>query len=615
MKRASAYVALVCLAVVVAACGGRTTDGGEETARASSALLDAGAVMGFETTRGWTITSGALALSPQHTQGSYSITASGVTSASMVSQPLATLSGVGGPVAFDVLLPQAQPNAWYYGQIELHVSIPSQGVYDSFVGMQLLQPPFALGSFQTLRFDVPSWILAKLTSTTYSDLTWKLLLSLPAGNGGISFDNLRFAGAAQTFTTWPNAASSAASDDWLAANHAGIRTLQPRVMVLNFDNTRDNATVTAAVNGIVAGLKEGSRPHGYADSTAQPMLDIQIAKVVDLRDHPPPAGWTKKTSTLLPRRTNQAGFAWGVDYAQFYDAAFAARYGFADPANPGAYLTLCQLADQGLVHDVWMAFDPDSDPGEASAAEILEWAPVYDASRHKTGAWDQCAGNGCFDSDVPHCSHASLRIGFVNLNRGPGCFIHGHGHGMEHKLSGGYDVPSVAPYFREFADFDLDTKYGLPISSWYGLPADNPDPPQPNSPCDYIKWTGPTSIEWTDVPKPPVCTTEVARTPLDPYQPVCGSVHFPPNARRHYDEFNTFVVQSTCQGWRRHEGPGGADQPRDFSLATFSQYNALAPDCEGGFQIWWRQNMPGYASGISDDAGQPMLSWLPYLYY
>jgi hypothetical protein len=345
------------------------------------------------------------------------------------------------------------------------------------------------------------------------------------------------------------------------------------------------------------------------------MLDYQLAKVVDLRDHPPPAGWTKKTSTLLPRRTSQAGFAWGVDYAQFYDAAFAARYGFADPANPGAYLSLCDLADQGLVHDVWMAFDPDSDPGEASAAELLEWAPVYDASRHKTGAWDQCAGNGCFDSDVPHCSHASLRIGFINLNRGPGCFIHGHGHGMEHKLSGGYDLPSVAPYFREFADFDLDSKYGLPISSWYGLPGDNPDPPQPDSPCDYIKWTGPTSIEWTDVPKPAVCTTEVARTPLNPYQPVCGSVHFPPNARRHYDEFNTFVVQSTCQGWRRHEGAGGADQPRDFSLATFSQYNALAPDCEGGFQVWWRQNMPGYASGIRDDAGQPMLSWLPFLYY
>jgi hypothetical protein len=304
-----------------------------------------------------------------------------------------------------------------------------------------------------------------------------------------------------------------------------------------------------------------------------------------------------------------------VDYSQFYDSTFAARYGFPDPQNPGQYLTLCQLADEGLVHDVWMAFDPDSDPGESSAAEILEWAPTYDANRNKTGSWDQCAGNGCFDNDVPHCNSASLRIGFINLNRGPGCFIHGHGHGIEHKLGGGTDIPSVAPYFKEFADFDLDTKYGLPISSWYGLPIDNPDPPQPDSPCDYIKWTSQTSIEWTDVPKPPVCTTEVPRTPLNPYNPVCGSVHFPPNARRHYDEFNTFAVLSTCQGWRQQEGAGGADLARDFSLSNFEQYSTLAPDCEGGWQVWWRQNMPGYQSGITDNAGQPMLSWLPYLYY
>jgi hypothetical protein len=557
---------------------------------------------------------GRLATSTQHAEGSFSLTASGVTWATMTSQPLTTLSGFGKSVAFDVALPASQPNATYFGQIELHVSAPSQGIYDAFVGLQLLQPPFTLGRFQTIQFDVPSWITGKLASATYADLTWKLLLSLPAGNHGVSFDNLRFP-RAETFTTWPNAASRAASDDWLAANHASIQKLQPRVLVLNFDNTRDDATVTSAVSDIIAGLREGSRPHGYADASAEPMLDYQIAKVVDLRDAPPPPGWTKKTSTLLPRRPDPSGFNWGIDYKQFFDEAFAARYGFADPASPGAYLTLCQLADQGLVHDVWMAFDPDSDPGESSAAEILEWAPVYDANRHKTGAWDSCAGNGCFDYDVPHCNGASVRIGFINLNRGPGCFIHGHGHGMEHKLSGGYDLPSVAPYFREFADFDLDTKYGLPISSWYGLPGDNPDPPQPDSPCDYIKWTGPTSIEWTNVPKPAVCTSEVPRTALDPYRPVCGSVHFPPNARRHYDEFNTFEVLSTCQGWRRHEGPGGSDLARGFSLATFEQYNALAPDCEGGFQVWWRQNMPGYASGIADDAGQPMLSWLPFLYY
>ncbi|HET6284112.1 MAG TPA: hypothetical protein VFH73_24355 [Polyangia bacterium] len=597
----------------LAGCSGEEQVG-EGVESVSSALLSNASVLGFESTSGWTITSGSIATSTTRSQGSFSIKTSGVTSASMTSQKLTTMAGASSTVGFDILLPTSQPNATYYGQLELHVNLPSQGVYDAFVGLKQLAPPFVRGSFQTISFTIPDWIFQKLRTASYSDLTWKFLISLPANNGGVSFDNLRFVSTAAP-TTWPNSISSASSDAWLVANHASIQKLQPKVLVLNFDNTRDNAAVTTAVNNIIAGFKEGSRPRGYLDAAAPPMLEFQVAKVVDLRDHPAPAGWTKKTSTLLPRRANPGAFNWGIDYPKFYNATFAARYGFPDPAHPGQFLSLCQLADQGVIHDVWMAFDPDSDPGEASAAEILEWAPVYDANRVKTGGWDQCAGNGCFDNDVPHCNNASLRISFINLNRGPGCFIHGHGHGMEHKMSGGFDLPSVAPYFKEFADFDLDTKYGLPFDSWYALPADNPDPPEPNSPCDYIRWTGQTSIEWTNVPKPAVCTTQVPRTPLNPYKPVCGSVHFAPNARRHYDDFNTFTVLSSCQGWRRHEGAGGADQLRGFSLSTFSQYNSLAPDCEGGFQVWWRQNMPGFNSGLKDNASQPMLSWFPYLYY
>src|SRR6185295_13669949 len=139
-----------------------------------------------------------------------------------------------------------------FGQIELHVNAHALGVYDSFVGLKLLQPPFALGSFQSIQVMIPDWIFNKLKSTTYSDLTFKYLISLPAGNGGIYFDNMRFG---TTPTTWPNAVSSAASDSWLAVNHANIQKLQPRVLVLNFDNSRDNAAVTPYINAEVAGLK------------------------------------------------------------------------------------------------------------------------------------------------------------------------------------------------------------------------------------------------------------------------------------------------------------------------------------------------------------------------
>ena len=611
MKRKTLYVTMICVAGALAACGG-TMEQGEGTGELSGALLSNSSVLGFESTSGWSVTSGSIATSSTHSEGSFSIKTSGVTSASMTSQALTTLAGVTSTIAFDIQLPTTQPNSTYFGQIELHVNLPSQGVYDSFVGLKLLQPPFTLGSFQTLQFMVPDWIFQKLKSATYSDLTWKFLISLPANNGGIYFDNMRFA---STPTTWPNAVSSAASDTWLSVNHASIQKLQPRVLVLNFDNSRDNATVTPYINAEVAGLKEGSRPQGYLSSSAPSMLDYQIDKIVDVRDHPIPANWTMKTSSLYPRRPNPAGFNWGTDYAQLFNSTFAARYGYADPAHPGQFLNLCQLVEKGIIHDVWMAFDPDSDVGkEVSAAEILEWAPVYDGNRVKTGAWNQCAGNGCFDNDVPRCA-ASIRIGFINLNRGPGCFIHGEGHGMESKLGGGGTIPSVTPYFKEFADFDLDTKYHLPFNSWYALPSSNPPDSVSNSPCDYIKWTSPTSIQWTTTPFTGTCTTSPPRTTLNPYVPVCGAVHFPPNARRHYDDFNTFTVMSTCQGWRRHEGTGGQDLARNFSNGNFAQYNSLASDCEGGFQVWWRQNMPGFNSPIKDNAGQPMLSWFPFLFY
>jgi hypothetical protein len=41
----------------------------------------------------------------------------------------------------------------------------------------------------------------------------------------------------------------------------------------------------------------------------------------------------------------------------------------------------------------------------------------------------------------------------------------------------------------------------------------------------------------------------------------------------------------------------------------------MVPDCEGGFQVWWRQNMPGVNNPLKDNANQPMLSFFPFLFY
>ena len=143
----------VALAGAVGACDARV---GDDVVSVSSALLSNQTVLGFESTSGWTISGGSIALSTTHSQGTYSVKASGVTSGSLISQALTTLSGVTTTIGFDVRLPTTQPNATYYGQIELHINLPSQGVYDAFVGLKLLQPPFPLGSFQTVELMIPT---------------------------------------------------------------------------------------------------------------------------------------------------------------------------------------------------------------------------------------------------------------------------------------------------------------------------------------------------------------------------------------------------------------------------------------------------------------------------
>jgi len=88
------------------------------------------------------------------------------------------------------------------------------------------------------------------------------------------------------------------------------------------------------------------------------MLEYQIDK--DRRPARSPAArrLDEKDELDSPAAANPAGFAWGVDYAQLFNSTFAARY-VPDPAHPGQFLTLCSCRTVGLVHDVWMVFDPD----------------------------------------------------------------------------------------------------------------------------------------------------------------------------------------------------------------------------------------------------------------
>ena len=212
-------------------------------------------------------------------------------------------------------------------------------------------------------------------------------------------------------------------------------------------------------------------------------------------------------------------------------------------------------------------------------------------------AMNRCAGNGCFDleDEIPLECTRTVRIAWFNNTRGPGCFLESQSHALE--SIGAWNpstVPYLARYFIPFAGYDLDQRYGLDFDSWYA--------------CDYAAGT--------DCLSHPTETSVVydvadATGLVDPYDPVCGNVHFTPNGRNHYDLTSPHTVQTTCRTYRSSTG----ESPEPFDSSVYSSYSARAPDCMGPFLVWWRQQVPGLDNDRLDVNSEPMLNWWPFLFY
>ena len=378
----------------------------------------------------------------------------------------------------------------------------------------------------------------------------------------------------EDLSIWPNSESVAISDPWIAEHHDAIREMHPRVLALNFFNGKSNADMEKLFASIMSGLEEGSRWHGYADANAPPFLFYSIGKSVDLTDAMPPQGWPYQNSTKYPRKPMGWMGQWSFDYAALFGDTFTAHYGGT---------SLCEMLDKGVVHEIWIY--GSGDVPDVSAAEVLENKQRYDVNRMPiAGKFDRCAGNGCFDMiDVPKCGR-SVRIGWVNATRGPGCFLHSLGHGFEGTARG--SIVTLQKEFAHFANLDLGTRLGLPFSSFYVL--------APATQGDCAAYPSPNALAWTYASN---------MGTADPYDQGCGNVHFPPNARHDYDYDNTAAVLSMCE----HYGEPNAT-PSVFSIARSQAYDKQWGDCGGGWQVYWRQSFVG--------RGHPaMKNWGPDLFY
>jgi hypothetical protein len=390
---------------------------------------------------------------------------------------------------------------------------------------------------------------------------------------------------------WPNEESFANSDPWIPQHHDEITQMRPRVLALNYVNARSMEEMHAQLQEVRDIIAESSRWHGYADPEAPVFLEYELAHEVDLRDAVPPPGWPYNNSTLYPREEPVDQY-WGFDYERLFDADYAQYLGIEDPEDPGTPVALCDAIERGLVHEVWIY--GDADVPDVSAAEMLELKPYYDEDGNRLpGAMDRCVGNGCFDEeDVIPCGR-SVRVAWFNNTRGPGCFMESLSHAFEGMGRRGSQVlPYLSRYFPEFAGMELDTDYGLPIENWYSCPY--------GVPC--LSYPSETSVQYD--------LGMLAQGTIDDYDPVCGNVHWPPNARQHYDLDGMDAVRSSCTSWR--DGSGGTELYDGSQHAPYMEY---AQDCMGPFLVWWRQNLPGRGNTAIDDAGGPMRNWWPFLFY
>jgi len=345
-----------------------------------------------------------------------------------------------------------------------------------------------------------------------------------------------------------------------------------------------------------------SRWHGYEDPDAPESLRYDLAYEVDLRDSPDSPEWStygNTNSSLYPWEEDGKKGTWGFDYGALFSAEWADRFGIQDPDDPGRNLPLCDLLDRGFVHEVWVYGDADHPlPGDASAAEILEWKPKYDEAFVPTGKMHGCAGNGCFDPEdladilAAGCKR-TIRIAWFNNTRGPGCFMESLSHGLESMATTNV-LPWLAPYFRDFANMEMNVDYGdqgIQLASRYACEGG-----------DQLSYPDPTTVDYGAGCGGPGQITG--------YDPVCGNVHFMPDSKGHYDLTSDMPVLTSCTHFR-----DGTGKKETFTKAAYSPAYDHVSDCMGPFLTWWRQNIPAVGNTALEEDGQPMRSWWPFLYY
>jgi hypothetical protein len=157
-------------------------------------------ILGFEDATDWAVNTGAVSSTSNRTQGNAALAVrapvnyTSLVSAALDASAVVGIETAGAAISVDLLMPEEQPNPWYFGAVQLYASSPSSGVYNQYLGqVELTGKP--LGEFVTYEFQVPDFVRSRLAAGTFTDLTFTLALNAPFGaTGTYIFDNLHVVG-------------------------------------------------------------------------------------------------------------------------------------------------------------------------------------------------------------------------------------------------------------------------------------------------------------------------------------------------------------------------------------------------------------------------------------
>jgi hypothetical protein len=407
-------------------------------------------------------------------------------------------------------------------------------------------------------------------------------------------------------TGWPISGHGANSDPWLVTHNQVITQMKPNVLVLNFDNGADSQQTMTAAQALAAALDVGSSYHGYQRPEAPQFLQYQILPIVDLTNNNPnnppvPAGWTNPSSSLLP--TDSTG---QFDPTQLFQAQFA-NFGFTDSSvSPPRPLPLCELFERGSVNEVWIQdgeLDLAGGP-QRRAPLYLERKQKYDAGGVAiAGSFDPSVGGGTTTISLSAPCNVTVRMSHLDpvAGAGVGCDLEIRGWGIEGMWN---DLPAFQADAAAFLNQDFESRFGVRFNAWpeicTAMDADK------EVPC--VSYPSPTSANGT--------YTDGTPWNIDSFLQGCGSSQFPPNAiwRGDFDDLTT-TVESRCEHFGLKDGSADADAYDVYPAATVAAQAQTYPNCGGDWQIYWRQNMPGYGNKATASDGSPMKNWWPMLFY